>query len=158
VAALRAPVDCVPLPAKVPLQPPEAVQDDASVAAQVRVDALPGVTLAGLALSETVGAAADTVTVADWEADPPVPVQVKVNFAVAVSAGVVAVPVLALAPVQPPEAVQDVASVDDQVRAAVAPLLTVVGLADKVTVGAGAVTDTVAPCEAVPPAPVQLSE
>ena len=75
---------------------------------------------------------------------PPVPVQLKVNFDVAVSAGVLAVPLPPFVPVHPPEAVQDVALVDDHVSADVAPLFTVVGLADKVTVGAGDVTDTVA--------------
>jgi hypothetical protein len=116
------------------------------------------VTETGLALKVTVGAAADTVTVADWEAVPPLPVQVNVNFEVAVSAAVVALPLTAWGPAQPPEAVQDVAFVAVHVSAAVAPLFTVLGLADKVTVGAAAVTDTVATCEAVPPEPVQLSE
>jgi hypothetical protein len=134
----------LPLLARVPLQPPDATQDDALVAVQVRVDALPCETLVGLALNETVGAAVDTVTVADCEALPPVPVQVKVNFDVEVSAGVVAVPLVVFAPVHPPEAAQDVAFVEDHTRAEVAPLFTVVGLADKVTVGAADVTDTVA--------------
>jgi hypothetical protein len=62
---LSAPVDWLPLPARVPLQPPDAMQDDALVAAQVRVDALPCETLLGLALKETMGTAVDTVTVAD---------------------------------------------------------------------------------------------
>jgi hypothetical protein len=128
----------------VPLQPPEAIQDEAPVAAQVRVEALPCETLVGLALKVTVGAAVDTVTVADCDAVPPAPVQVKVNFDVEVSAGVVAVPLTACVPAHPPEAVQAVALVEDQVSAEVAPLFTVVGVADKVTVGAGAVTETVA--------------
>lgn len=75
---------------------------------------------------------------------PPVPVHVKVNFDVDVSAGVVAVPLVVLVPVHPPEAAQDAAFVEDHTRAEVAPLFTVVGLADKVTVGADDVTDTVA--------------
>jgi hypothetical protein len=66
------------------------------------------------------------------------------NFDVEVSAGVVAVPLAAFVPVHPPEAVQDVAFVEDQVSADVAPLFTVVGLADKVTIGADDVTETVA--------------
>jgi hypothetical protein len=68
------------------------------------------------------------------------------------------VPLTALEPVQPPLAVQEVAPVADQLRVAAAPLVTVLGLLAKVTVGAGAVTDTVADCAAVPPAPVQLKE
>jgi len=59
------------------------------VEVQVRVDALPLTTLAGLVLNDTVGAeGAETVTVADCDAEPPVPVQVSVNFVVAVRAGV----------------------------------------------------------------------
>jgi len=53
--------------------------------------------------------------------------------------------------------VQAVALVDDQVNDDAAPLLTVVGLAARVTVGAGEVTDTVADCVALPPLPVQVS-
>jgi hypothetical protein len=37
-------------------------------------------------------------------------------------------------------------------------LVTVLGLLEKLTVGVGTVTDTVADCAAVPPAPVQLNE
>ena len=45
---------------------------------QVNVDKPPPETLVGLALSDTLGGVADTVTVADWEAEPPAPVQVNV--------------------------------------------------------------------------------
>jgi hypothetical protein len=74
------------------------------------------------------------------------------------SAPVDCVPVTALEPVQPPLAVQELAWVADQLKVAAAPLVTVLGLLEKVTVGVGAVTDTVADCAAVPPAPVQLKE
>ena len=59
-------------------------------------------------------------------------------------------------PPQAPEAVQVVAFVEDQVRIELLPLTTVLGLADSVMVGIGWVTDTVADCEALPPAPVQV--
>ena len=125
---------------------------------QVSVDELPLLMLAGLALSDTVGAGgAETVTVADCDAEPPAPVQVRVYFVVAVRAGVVCDPAVASAPLQPPEAAQELALVDDQVSAAVAPLLTVAGFAVRVTVGAGEVTDTVADCAALPPLPLQVS-
>jgi hypothetical protein len=134
------------------------VQAVALVEVQVRVDALPLVTLDGLALNDTVGAGgAETVTVADWDAEPPAPVQVRVNFVVAVSAGVVCEPAVASEPLQPPEAVQAVALVEDQVNAEVAPLLIVAGFAVRVTAGAGVVTDTVADCTALPPLPLQVS-
>ena len=97
-----------------------------------------------------------TVTVVPCTVVPPAPVQVSVNFVVADSADVVALPEAPSVPLQPPEALQDVAFVDVHERAEVAPLFTVLGLAAKVTVGAGLVTVTVATCEALPPAPVQV--
>jgi len=63
---------------------------------------------------------------------------------------------MALEPVQPPEAAQEVAFVDVQLKVEVAPLATVLGLALSVTVGAGVVTVTVADCAALPPLPVQV--
>lgn len=50
------PVDSVPDRAFVPLQPPDAVQDVASVAFHVRLAVPPDVTLAGVALKLTEGA------------------------------------------------------------------------------------------------------
>lgn len=66
-------------------------------------------------------------------------------------------PLVASLPLQPPEAVQDVAFLDDQDNVELLPLATVLGLALKLTVGAGEVTVTVADCAALPPAPVQVS-
>jgi hypothetical protein len=130
----------------------------ALVEVQVRVDAPPLATLVGVAFNDTVGAAgAETVTVVDCAAEPPVPVQVRVNFVVAVKAGVACEPAVAIEPLQPPEAVQAVALVDDQVSADVAPFFTVAGVAVKLTAGAGVVTDTVADCAALPPLPLQVS-
>jgi hypothetical protein len=55
-------------------------------------------------------------------------------------------PLVASLPLQPPDAAQEVALVDDQDRVEPAPLATVLGLALKLTVGAGVgeVTETVA--------------
>jgi hypothetical protein len=53
------------------------------------------------------------------------------------------VPLTALVPDQAPDAVQEVALVDDQLRLELLPLATVLGLAVRLTVGAGAVTATV---------------
>jgi hypothetical protein len=100
---------------------------------------------------------ADTETVVDWEAEPPAPVHVNVNFVAAVRSPVLPVPLVASDPLQPPDAAHEVAFVDDQLRADAAPLATVVGLADKETVGAGEFTVTVADCDALPPLPVQLN-
>ena len=142
--ALSAPVESEPLMGSAPDQAPEAVQAVALVADQFKVELLPLATLVGLALSVTVGAGAATVTVVDWAAEPPVPLHVKVYLVVAVRAPVLCEPLVASLPLHPPDAVQDVVLVDDQVSVAAAPLLTVLGLAEKVTVGAGALTVTVA--------------
>jgi hypothetical protein len=75
----------------------------------------------------------------------------------AVSAPLDCDPLIALLPDQPPEAVHAVALVDDQVNVEAAPLFTVLGVAERLTVGAAGVTDTVAVCVALPPAPVQVS-
>ncbi len=78
-------------------------------------------------------------------------------MALAVSAPVDCEPLIALLPDQAPEALQEVVLVDDQVNVDAAPLLTVLGVAEKLTVGAGAVTVTAADCVALPPVPVQVS-
>lgn len=62
-----------------------------------------------------------------------------------------------MAPDQPPEAVQAVAFVDDHDSEELPPLAIVLGLAVTVTVGAAALTETVADCVALPPEPVQVS-
>jgi hypothetical protein len=74
---------------------------------------------------------------------------------------VVFAPLAAIMPLQPPEAVHDVALVELQVSVEVPPLAIGVGLAVSAAVGTGlaGVTVTVAPVAAlVPPEPVQVSE
>jgi hypothetical protein len=75
---------------------------------------------------------------------PPVPVQLKVKLVALVSASVLWLPAVALVPLQPPDAVHEVAFVEVHVRVLLPPLLTEVGDADNVTAGAGAelVTET----------------
>ena len=51
-------------------------------------------------------------------------------------------PLMDLVPVQPPEATQEVALVADQERVLAPPLATLLGLAERLTVGAGCETDT----------------
>jgi hypothetical protein len=74
---------------------------------------------------------------------------------------VVVLPLVALVPLQPPEAVHEVALVLLQVRVEVPPDATLVGFAVSFTVGAGGAdtTVTVALAEAgvVPPAPEQVN-
>jgi len=77
--AVSAPVDCEPLIAWLPDQLPDAVQEVALVADQLKVELFPLTMELGLAVKLTVGAGAGEVTetVADWAALPPVPLQVS---------------------------------------------------------------------------------
>ena len=125
-----------------PDQAPEAEQDVAFCADQASVAAEPKVTVLGTALSVTSGGDAETVTVADCIADPPVPVHVNAYSVVLERAPVDQVPFVATPPCQPPEAVQAVAFCEFQLKVDMPPLAIVVGDADRVTVGAGEVTTT----------------
>jgi len=62
-----------------------------------------------------------------------------------------------LVPDQAPEALQAVAWVEDQVSVALAPLVMALGPTLNVTVGSGALTETVVDCAALPPGPLQVS-
>jgi hypothetical protein len=145
-----------------PLQPPEAVHVVASVLLHVSVDVPPLTILAGVAVSITVGAGAAgvTTTVVLEAPEPPGPEQLKVNPLVDVSTPV-EIPTALLVdcgPLQPPEAVHNVASVLLQVSVDVSPLTILAGVAVSITVGADAagVTTTVVLASAEPPAPEQL--
>jgi len=89
---------------------------------------------------------------------PLAPLQVKVNVVVALSGPVLALPLVGSLPDHPPEAVQPLALLDDQLSVEAEPLPTVPGLALMLTVGlGGADTLTVADLLALPPAPLQVS-
>ena len=107
----------------------------ASAEDQVSVDDPPLVTDVGFAENDTVGGGGDTVTVADALCAPPNPVQVRLKVPLLVSTPEVSLPEVALAPDQPPEAVQDVAFVEDQISVDDAPLVTDVGFAASDTLG-----------------------
>jgi hypothetical protein len=141
----------------VPDHAPEALQAAAFWADQLSVAAAPELTLLGAALSVTAGGSAETVTVADCVAEPPGPVQVNSYSVVLGSAPVDHLPFVATGPLQPPEAEQDVAFSELQLRLDMAPPATVAGVAMSVTAGAAEVTTISADCEVEPPAPVQVS-
>ena len=89
---------------------------------------------------------------------PLAPLQVRVNVVVPLSGPVLALPLVGSLPDQPPEAVQLLAFVEDQLSVADEPLPTVPGLALMLIVGlGGADTLTVADLLALPPAPLQVS-
>jgi hypothetical protein len=107
---------------------------------QVSVEDEPLATVVGLAAIETVGTGGGggvlgTVTVTDALALPPAPVQVMEKLVLVASAPLLSLPDSAFVPDQPPEAVQEVAPVDDQSRVEAWPLATVVGFAVSDAVG-----------------------
>ena len=75
-----------------------------------------------------------TVTVVDALAVPVGPVQARLNVLVLVSPLIDSLPETALAPDQPPEAVQEVALVEDQTSVDVPPLVTDAGFPVRDTV------------------------
>ena len=143
-AAVNAPVDCEPLTAFVPAQEPDAAQEVALSADQFNVVEAPKLTVLAMALKATVGAKADTVMVTVWVAEPPLPLQVSAYSVVFESGPVGQLPLIATAPCQPSDAVQEVALVVCQLSLAVAPLATVVDEGVKITVGAGVDTTAAA--------------
>jgi hypothetical protein len=95
-------------------------------------------------------AAAVTATVALCEADPPLElVQLSVYVVAAVSALVLAVPLVDSLPDHPPDAVQDVASVVDQVNVELPPLVTLAGLALIEMLGGVGATEVVVDCDGI---------
>ncbi|MFO1427735.1 MAG: hypothetical protein U1F11_12350 [Steroidobacteraceae bacterium] len=116
--AARAPLVALPLVALLPFHPPLAVQLVAFVEFQASCVEAPLATLAGDAVSVTVGSGV-TVTVALVLFEPPTPLQLSVKVVSAVSAALAALPLTPLEPVQPPEAVQAVALAELQVSCVV---------------------------------------
>ena len=84
------------------------------------------------------------------------PVQVRVYVEVEDRAPVLALPLTAFVPLHAPEAVQEVALLEVQVKVEPLPLVTLVGFALIDTLGGVADTVTVVDCDAEPPEPVQV--
>ena len=135
---MSAPVLWVPLVALVPLQPPEAAQEVAMVEFHVRVEPAPRTTVVGFAVSVTVAAGTTfTVAVATslW---PSARLQVSEKDVLARREPVLSLPLVALVPFQPPEAVQEVALGEFHIRVDVAPTVTVDCVALRVVLSGGA--------------------
>jgi hypothetical protein len=136
-ASVSGPTDSEPDFALVPLHAPLAVHDDASLLLQRRVTFFPASTAVGVAVSVTSGSG-DTITTADFRTVPATPRQDSVYvFVPLVSASRVSRPSSALAPLQPPLAVQAVASSLCQVNSIDPPGLRAGLFAEIVSVGAG---------------------
>jgi hypothetical protein len=144
--------------ALVPLQPPEAVHEAALVELHVSVEAPPLATEVGFAVSVTVGVGITVTVAVTTLLVPPVPVHAKEYDAVDVSAPVLCVPLVAFAPLQLPDAVQEVAFVELHVSVEAPLLATEIGFAVKVTVGEGTTVTVAVATLLVPPVPVQVSE
>ncbi len=157
VVAASAAVVTEPLSGSVPLQAPDPVHAVALIVVHVTLAVWPAVTELGVALMAMLGAVEATVTVVDWAAVPPGPMQVRINSVVPLSGAVVCEPLVGTRPLQPPEAVQLLAWSDCQLRMVVSPALSVVACAIRLTEGAGSVTMTSADCEDAPPGPLQVS-
>lgn len=121
------------------------MQDVAFCVLQVSVLAWPTWMLDGDAVSVTTagGGGVETCTVTERDTLPPVPVQASVYVVATVMLLTTWLPLTALLPVQPPEAVQLVALVEDQESVDDAPDVTVVGFALSASVGAGGAACTV---------------
>jgi hypothetical protein len=133
-----------------PVHPPLAVQEVALVELQVSVEELPCVIEDGEADKDRVGAIKDTVT--DLLIDPPVTLSLQTKVYVLFVVGVTTSEAeVALLPNQPPLAVQEVASVDDQVRVEEEPALIDVGEAERVRVMGETITLVLAIAEPLSP-------
>jgi hypothetical protein len=141
-----------------PPQPPEAVHDVALVELHVSVEAPPLATEVGLAVRVTVGAGATVTVAVTTLLVPPVPLQLSEYEAVALRAPVLCVPLVALAPPQLPDAVQEAAFVELHVSVEEPPPAIEVGFAVNVTVGAATTVTVAVTAVLVPPAPLQLKE
>jgi hypothetical protein len=137
VVALTAPVFLVPLVPYAPVQPPDAAHEVALLELQVNVDEPPGAITEGYTESVADGTIF-TVAVAGALV-PPVPVHVSENAVLTVSAPVLRLPLAAKVPLHPPEAVQEVALVEDQVSVVDPPALIVWLDVPRVVVGNGGV-------------------
>ena len=106
-----------------------------------------------------VGAAALTCTTTVWASDPPGPTQVRVKLVVPESAATISLPLVVRAPLQPPDALQVSALLEDQLSDVDSPAATSAGDAASDTVGgvSWTWTVTVTVCDAVPPEPAHVN-
>lgn len=133
-----------------PVENPVPVQDVALVEDQESVEEPPEVMLVGLAANEEVGAGggAVTVTVALLFTEPPAPVHAS-EYVVEVFGETTTDPDVAL-PVENPVPVQELVFEDVQLSVDELPETTLVGLAEKLEVGAGPRSVTVSVMVFVP--------
>jgi hypothetical protein len=88
---------------------------------------------------------------------PPGPAHASEYAVVAVNGPVLWLPLVASAPLQPPEAEHEAAFAEFQVNVELPPTATATGAATRVTVGTGITVTVAVTSELVPPGPVQVS-
>jgi hypothetical protein len=153
VAVLRAPVPWLPLVPRGPLQPPEAVHEVALVELHVNVAAPPAATTVGAAVNVTVGMGIIVTVLTRGTVVPPGPVQTSENDVGAVNGPVLTLPLAVRIPLQPPEAVHEVALVELHVSIDALPEATAVGAADRLAVGMGSNVTVATAGGVAPPGP-----
>jgi hypothetical protein len=141
VLCVSAPVDAEPEVAREPVQPPEAVQEVAFELAHCSMADCPEVNDVGEAVNCVIcaagGVGALTSTCTERWAEPPAPAQDSVKVALAASPLICWLPLVDFVPLQPPEAVHEVACSLDHESVVAAPLAMEVGDAESVTVAIG---------------------
>ena len=159
VVAPTVPVVRVPPAPSAPLQPPDAAHALALLELQPSVAEPPGATTEGWTESSADGTRL-TVAVAAGLV-PPAPEQVIVYVVAAFTAPVDREPLAASEPVQPPEAVQELALSELQFSVEEPPGATLVGEAVRLAVGTGGSGSTVTVATAgglAPPGPEHVNE
>lgn len=153
-----APVVCEPEVALLPDHALPAPHDVAFAALQVNVADSPADTVVLSTWNDSVGAVA-TLTCAVPTIDPPAPVHVSVKLVADCIGPTVSVPLVALAPLHPPDATQLVALVLCHASIVDSPDDTAEGDAEMLKVGTGAplTVAIVTDCSAAPPGPVQVN-
>jgi hypothetical protein len=158
VAIATAPVLWLPLRPTEPFQAPLAVQDVVLLEVHVNVELPPAATTCGDAVKVTVGTGKMVTVVTTGAVTPPGPAQMSEYAVAAVNGPVLWLPLAATVPLQPPEALHEVALVELHVSMEAFPEATAVGAAASVAVGAG-IDATVAVAGGVtPPGPVHTIE
>jgi hypothetical protein len=125
---------------------------------QVMTAAPPETIDVGAAESMAIGGGISVTVAVDAAEAPPPPVQTIEKFVVAVIGPVFWVPLVASAPLQPPDAVHESAFAEFHVNVELPPTATATGVAARVAVGTGITVTVAVACGLVPPGPVQVKE
>lgn len=157
VVAATGAVICVPPAASVPLQPPEAVQESASVELQLSEEVPPKATALGDAVRVAVGKGFTVTAALTGALVPPGPEQVSAKLALPFNIPVLWLPLTASVPLQAPEAVQDVACAELHERVDSLPAGMTSGFAVSCAVGSALTMMVSVAAWLVPPGPEQVS-